>query len=63
MKNKGNGRQSVFLLMILMRGCAAPKKVSEASGNSKKTVDIDTSEDAVKGGILHSLSGTIAITR
>ncbi|CAN2248615.1 hypothetical protein [Bacillus vallismortis] len=65
MKNKGVGIQSVFLLfllMILITGCAAPKKVSEASGDAKKTVDIDTSGDAVKVGILHSLSGTMAIS-
>lgn len=65
MKNKGVGIQSVFLLsllMILITGCAAPKKVSEASGDTKKTVDIDTSGDAVKVGILHSLSGTMAIS-
>ncbi len=48
--------------MILITGCAAPKKVSEASGDAKKTVDIDTSGDAVKVGILHSLSGTMAIS-
>ncbi|MCM2581220.1 urea ABC transporter substrate-binding protein [Bacillus stercoris] len=65
MKNKGVGIQAVFLLcliMVLMAGCAAPKKVSEASGSAKKTVDIDTSGDSVKVGILHSLSGTMAIS-
>ncbi|WP_039075220.1 MULTISPECIES: urea ABC transporter substrate-binding protein [Bacillus] len=65
MKNKGVGIQSVFLLfllMILITGCVAPKKVSEASGDAKNTVDIDTSGDAVKVGILHSLSGTMAIS-
>lgn len=65
MKNKGIGIQAVFLLfliMVLMTGCAAPKKVTEASGSAKKTVDIDTSGDSVKVGILHSLSGTMAIS-
>ncbi|KXJ38565.1 ABC transporter substrate-binding protein [Bacillus spizizenii] len=65
MKNKGVGIQAVFLLfliMVLMTGCAAPKKVSEASGSAKRTVDIDTSGDSVKVGILHSLSGTMAIS-
>ncbi|MCY9375316.1 urea ABC transporter substrate-binding protein [Bacillus sp. T17B1] len=65
MKNKGVGIQAVFLLfliMVLMAGCAAPKKVSNASGSAKKTVDIDTSGDSVKVGILHSLSGTMAIS-
>ncbi|AFI30274.1 urea ABC transporter substrate-binding protein [Bacillus sp. JS] len=65
MKNKRVGIQAVFLLcliMVLMAGCAAPKKVSEASGSAKKTVDIDTSGDSVKVGILHSLSGTMAIS-
>ncbi len=39
MKNKGVGIQAVFLLcliMVLITGCAAPKKVSEASGSAKK---------------------------
>lgn len=65
MKNKGVRIQAVFLLvliMVLMTGCTAPKKVSEASGGAKQTVDVDTSGDSVKVGILHSLSGTMAIS-
>ncbi|MCY9056892.1 urea ABC transporter substrate-binding protein [Bacillus inaquosorum] len=65
MKSKEVGIQAVFLvflIMVLMTGCTAPKKVSEASGAAKKTVEIDTSGDSVKVGILHSLSGTMAIS-
>ncbi|WP_413286650.1 urea ABC transporter substrate-binding protein [Bacillus mojavensis] len=65
MKSKGVRIQAFFLMVlitILITGCAAPKKVSEASVDAKKTVDIDTSGDAVKIGILHSLSGTMAIS-
>ncbi|MFP7231237.1 urea ABC transporter substrate-binding protein [Bacillus subtilis] len=65
MKNKGVRIQAVlllFLIMVLMTGCTAPKKVSEASGGAKQTVDVDTSGDSVKVGILHSLSGTMAIS-
>lgn len=65
MKSKGVRIQGVFLMFlitILITGCTAPKKVSEASGDAKKTVEIDTSGDSVKVGILHSLSGTMAIS-
>ncbi|MEC1687873.1 urea ABC transporter substrate-binding protein [Bacillus mojavensis] len=65
MKSKGVRIQAFFLMVlitILITGCTAPKKVSEASVEAKKTVDIDTSGDAVKIGILHSLSGTMAIS-
>ncbi|KUP36328.1 ABC transporter substrate-binding protein [Bacillus halotolerans] len=65
MKSKGVRIQAVFLMFlitILITGCTAPKKVSEASGDAKKTVEIDTSGDSVKVGILHSLSGTMAIS-
>lgn len=63
-ENKGVGIQAVFqlfLIMVLMTDVLRPRKCRKPAGR-EKTVEIDTSGDSVKVGILHSLSGTMAIS-
>ncbi|MED0685357.1 urea ABC transporter substrate-binding protein [Anoxybacillus ayderensis] len=65
MKLKGNGLKwlSLFLCgsLLALSGCAASSAVDEAKEKKKESSTSETS-DTVKVGILHSLSGTMAIS-
>ncbi|MGG3955178.1 Urea ABC transporter urea binding protein [Anoxybacillus flavithermus] len=62
---KGNGLKWLSLLLcgslLVLSGCAASSAVDEAKGKEKESSTSETS-DTVKVGILHSLSGTMAIS-
>lgn len=65
MKLKGNGLKWLGLFLcgslLALSGCAASSAVDEAKEKKKESSTSETS-DTVKVGILHSLSGTMAIS-